>query len=203
TDPDPVKRTIAATLLSRCNTRHTIESLCSALVIETKLYPKLALCDSLASFGKTAVDHLIPLLGKIGENQHLTPSASVFGKKSYPLPRDIAARILIRIGSDAIPALSRLMLQGEQAAVREGIDALGFICFYAPNENMLIDLIKCYNRFQKDDVIRWKIAIALRSFHSLEAERMAEHFISEETISIIREEAAQSMKLNKSGKQNN
>ena len=63
----PVERTIAARLIAHRKNTSDIPGLCDALVKETKLYTKIALCEALASFGESAIPHLLPLLGRIGK----------------------------------------------------------------------------------------------------------------------------------------
>ena len=62
-----------------------------ALKTEKKLYPKIELSELLCSCGQPAIKALIKQLGKIGNNQHKQIPNKQFQKKSYPLPRDLAA----------------------------------------------------------------------------------------------------------------
>jgi hypothetical protein len=165
-DSDPCIRTSAVRALISYRDDKTISILCSALKNESRLYTKIAICETLQKMGKTAANQLSKLLGVIGSNQHTKPSAKVFRKKSYPLPRDIAARTLAHMGHDAMPSLLRILKKGTLPAIREAIDAIGFICFYNPYESGFDSLRACLNRYRDDPMIRWKITIALRSFTS-------------------------------------
>jgi hypothetical protein len=82
---------------------------------EKKLYTKIALSEAIAEYGVLSLKYLIPLLGKIGKNQHKKVALVDINKKSYLLPRDIAARIIIRIGKPALPFLEEILVSGAYA----------------------------------------------------------------------------------------
>jgi HEAT repeat protein len=194
-DSDPCIRTSSARALISYRDDKTISILCSALKNESGLYTKIAICNTLQRMGSTAADQLVKLLGMIGSNQHTEPSAKIFRKKSYPLPRDIAARTLAHMGHDAIPSLLRILETGTTTAIREAIDAIGFICFYDPYESAFGTLYACLSRYQDDPVIRWKIAIALRSFTSKQSIELLDMMRNNDPIPIVRKEAAESKKI--------
>ena len=97
-DEQPNVRSISAKLLQNYPQPEIIESLCNVLIREKKLYTKIAITETLASFGGVSLPFLIPLLGKIGKNQYRTIPEKEFKKFNYPLPRDIIARTIIKIG---------------------------------------------------------------------------------------------------------
>lgn len=161
----PTDRTLAARFLKKeSNIEKTIAHLIKALVLEKKLYSKIELSNTLTSYGKPSVKPLIQLLGQIGTNQHKIVPKKEFKKSNYPLPRDIASRILAHIGKAALPellnSLEKLDIRQQSAA----IDAIGFICFYdyspAPYE-----LLKTHYLQKKDtELIVWKIIRAFSGF---------------------------------------
>lgn len=158
-----IERTIGARLLgSRGDV--SVEYLLMALKTEKKLYPRLEICCSLARIGEPSIDGLIQLLGVIGNNQHQTPSEEPFLKNSYPLPRDIGARTLIRIGPVALPVLCGVLKEDNPTKISEAIDAIGFICSKGGADQYLKTLMTCYNKFKNNDLLRWKLFRAMSSF---------------------------------------
>lgn len=158
-----IERTIGARLLGSRGDK-SVEYLLMALKTEKKLYPKLEICRSLARIGETSIGGLIQLLGVIGNNQHQTPSEEPFLKKSYPLPRDLAARTLIRIGPAVLPVLCGVLVEDHPAKISEAIDAIGFICSKGGADQCLKTLMTCYNKFKNNDLLRWKLIRAMSSF---------------------------------------
>lgn len=158
-----IERTIGARIFA-CRNHEFVENLLTALETEQKLYPKIEICRSLANFGEHSVIGLIQRLGKIGNNQHPTPSDEPGKKTSYPLPRDIAARTLIRIGTKALPALSDVLKEEDPLKISEAIDAIGFICNSGGQDKYLEPLIDCYHKFSSNNLIRWKIIRAMSAF---------------------------------------
>ena len=61
-DKQPYKRTIAAQLLKNYPTPEVIVTLCEVLKLEKKLYTKIAISETLASFGDISIPYLVPLL---------------------------------------------------------------------------------------------------------------------------------------------
>ena len=190
---DPVTRTAVAKRLSLHKSDDVIKALCEVLIHEDRLYTRLSICETLVSFGKDSVQHLASLLGNIGDNRLESVPDAIFRKKSYPLPRDLAARTISRIGKDALPALANILDHGDINAAREAIDAIGFICFAEADNRMLSHLADFARRNRHDDVIRWKTAIVLRAFRTPDAAAFAEEFFADEKNGIIREEAERSV----------
>lgn len=194
-DADPQKRTAAARLLGKRKCIPAIHWLCEALAVETALYSRLSQCEALAAIGSPAVDSLVDLLGKIGSNQHTTLPTRGFYKKSYPLPRDIAARTLSTIGRPALPALQKNMLEGERASRLEAVDALGHICFYAQDIRCEPQLLAAYARYAPDSLMRWKIIRAMQAFHGREVEEILISVILDDPLPELRWEAVRSLGL--------
>ena len=155
---------ISARLITKTKNPKSVHLLCLALEKEKKLYTKIEICNSLVSYGKSALPELVKILGKIGNNQHKYIPKTEFKKNSYPLPRDIVARIIIRIGKDALPLLTENLKSNNTQKISETIDAIGYICFYSRHEEIMIDLINCYRYFSEDELIKWKIIRALSAF---------------------------------------
>ena len=172
----PFERTLGARLLSDCTEILVIEHLVKALIRENKLYPKIEICNSLVTFGKHSVKPLISLLGKIGNNQYREIPEKAFRKKNYPLPRDIAARTLIRIGHPALHDLLKCLMSDDLSMLSEAIDAIGFICFYKWHSKSYTSLIECFNKENINDLIRWKI------FRSMSAFPESENFLNKQNL---------------------
>jgi len=158
-----IERTIGARLLG-IRGDVSVEYLLTAIKTEQKLYPRLEICRSLARIGEPSIKGLVQLLGVIGNNQYQTPSEEPFLKESYPLPRDIAARTLIRIGLVALPVLCGVLVEDHPAKISEAIDAIGFICSKGGADQCLKTLMTCYNKFKNNDLLRWKLIRAMSSF---------------------------------------
>jgi hypothetical protein len=160
----PTERTLGARLLADSKNAKTIDYLINALCIEKKLYPKIEICNSLVSCGQQSIKPLISLLGKIGNNQHKKLPEKEFKKDSYPLPRDIAGRTLVRFGQAALNKLVKVLDGNNQNQVSEAIDALGFICFYNSSPKIYKVLRNSYSKNSQNDLIKWKIIRAMSGF---------------------------------------
>jgi hypothetical protein len=160
----PAERTLGARLLSGNSDLSSIQYLTSALIRENKLYSRIEICNSLVSFGKNGVIPLVGLLGRIGNNQHKDVPENGFKKISYPLPRDIAGRTLIRIGSIALPELLNVLESKDMVSIPEAVDAIGFICFYNYQPGIFAVLKSCFLKNPDNDLIKWKIVRAMSAF---------------------------------------
>jgi hypothetical protein len=160
----PTERTLGARLLANPKDNITISYLVNALIVEKKLYSKIEICNSLVLCGQLSIKPLIELLGKVGTNQHKKVPEKEFKKDSYPLPRDIASRTLVRIGKDALPELIKVLESQNEKQLSEAIDAIGFICFYDYQPKIYSELKDCYLKNNKNDLIKWKIIRAMSSF---------------------------------------
>jgi hypothetical protein len=98
----PVERSCAAIHLRKYQSPTVVDRLCHQLAIEKKLYTEIALCETLAECAELSIEPLVGLLGRIGKNQETKIPETGFYKVSYPLPRDIAARTICRLGIVAI-----------------------------------------------------------------------------------------------------
>lgn len=171
------ERTVGAIIIGQNKYSDCVETLCAALKVEKALYSKIAITEALANIGKAAVLPLVKLLGEIGTNQHKKLPTKPFNKKSYPLPRDIAARTLVKIGTFALNDLEVIFKTGCITQVSEAIDVFGHICFNIKSAQSSLCLLKCYKKYCKHDIIIWKI---LRAFSAFNEEKI--YSILEDTI---------------------
>ena len=191
----PSERTLAVKIISIKKMKEFIPELCNLLVKEKKLYTKIAICECLSGFGIKSIKYLLPLLGKIGRNQHKVLPSKLFEKNNYPLPRDIAARTIIRIGKPALPYLNIILLNGDRIQILEAIDAIGFITFYSKNNISLKPLIKLYRSIKgTDELIEWKIVRAFEAFNTDSVISILQDICKKHKNEFIREEAARSLR---------
>lgn len=129
------------------------------------LYTKIEIQKQLAQYGK--METMCTYLGKIGHNQHKRIPAKVSQKKSYPLPRDIVARIIAHMNPnhflDFIAAIPKLTY----SQLLEAVDALGFFCFYhkeVVNENIYKLVQSLLHQYENDELMMWKLTICLSAF---------------------------------------
>ncbi|WP_282143812.1 HEAT repeat domain-containing protein [Cellulophaga baltica] len=187
------ERTLGARLLKEDNGAKTTELLINALKNEKKLYPKIEICNTLSTFGKLVIPPLIECLGKIGTNQHKKIPEKEFSKDSYPLPRDIASRTLIRIGDKAIPELLKALETTDMILLSELIDTIGHINFNFKTKNIYKPLQSCYYRNKADEVITWKI---IRAFSGIqESEAFLKKLYSEVKKDGLKKEIKRSLRL--------
>lgn len=186
-------RTLAARLIGITRDVACIEPLITALTVEQKLYSKLGICKTLEAYGQESVLPLVQQLGKIGDNQHQDLSDEPFRKDSYPLPRDIAARTLVRMGLVAVPALLEALENGDVKRVSEAIDAIGFINFYETVPECYEHILTCYRLHKKHELIRWKCIRAMSG--CAEAEDFLLELQKVETHPIMKFEIERSLRL--------
>ncbi|SDE75568.1 HEAT repeat domain-containing protein [Cellulophaga baltica] len=187
------ERTLGARLLKEDKGAKTTELLINALKNEKKLYPKIEICNTLSTFSPLVIPLLIECLGKIGTNQHKKIPEKEFSKDSYPLPRDIASRTLIRIGDKAIPELLTALETTDMIALSELIDTIGHINFNFKTKNIYKPLQSCYYRNTADEVITWKI---IRAFSGIqESEAFLKKLYSEVKKDGLKREIKRSLRL--------
>lgn len=158
----PSERALGGLLLS--TEKKAVNELLNALKKEDKLYARLEISNALSKIGQPSVIPLIEELGKIGLNQHKLIPEKEFEKNSYPLPRDIAARVIIRIGNKAIPILVNSLDSITTSQLSEAIDAIGYICFYDYQDDVFDVLKELYFEHHEKDLIRWKFIRAFSAF---------------------------------------
>ena len=188
------ERTLGAKLSMGRSSERLLPLLCELLENEDKLYTKLALSEAIAAYGVLSLKYLLPLLGKIGNNQHKKAALVDLNKKSSPLPRDLSARIVIRIGESALPFLEEILVTGTYAQKCEAIDAIGHIAFnvnkYQSEESLHVLLGEQIN----DELIVWKIIRAFQAFPSKKVEQQLNYMIEKSENEVLKEEAKRSLR---------
>ena len=190
----PQERTSAARVLGRRKHTASIQALSIALENEKSLYSKIAISEALGSMGIKAVPYLIGMLGKIGRNQYKQMPNELFKKTNYPLPRDIAARTIIKIGPPALPALEEILIRGELWQIYEAIDSIGYISFYSHEQRSLKHLFKCLKQHDDDELLTWKIIRALEAFPLPKSKKFLQTFLVSSKNKMLTLEAARSLK---------
>jgi len=197
-------RTVGVNLLSNKYEldEKMVNLFCTILSHEKKLYTKIELCKALSKTSVDSIGIMFSYLGIIGNNQYKDLPKRFFNKKSYPLPRDIIARTFAHMNIEVLPELVTVLKSNNINAIREIIDSIGFISFYNASsfsQEVLQDLILCFNKYIDDDIIRWKIIRAFESFNSRVIMDILTDAYENDPIEIIRYEAKRSLSiLNKS-----
>lgn len=198
-DPLPKNRAAAARLLGDRRCAEAVDALCERLRAETALYARLAVGEALSAIGEAAIPALVSLLGKIGDNQYRAVPETGFYKKSYPLPRDLAARVIIRMGEKALPYLEEAIRQGNHVSRLEAVDALGHIAFNSKNTCSEEFLLVLFRQSAGDDLMRWKLVRAFQSFPSDRVRELLEEIIQTDVSPVMRCEALRSLSLHGRG----
>lgn len=188
------ERTAAARLLQHKKNILSIHSLCQALENERSLYSKIAISKALGSMGVKPLSFLIGMLGKIGRNQYKQTPAKLFKKTNYPLPRDIVARTITKIGPVALPALEKILLKGELSQIYEAIDSIGYISFYSNEHRSLKYLFLCLKQNKDNNLLIWKIVRALEAFPLPKSEKFLQSVVATSKNRILILEATRSLK---------
>jgi hypothetical protein len=192
-----VMRSIAAKIMGERKEPDSLPLLCKALKNETKLYTKIAICEAIECYGITALDYLLPLFGKIGNNRHKKIDVIDIKKKSFPLPRDIIARIIIRIGPSALPFLENTIENGNYEQMIEALDAVGHIAFYHSDCRSLPLLLNLFKK-SSDEFLKWKLIRTFQSFNGEKLESILDEIIRTSQNRIFIEEAKRSLeRINK------
>ncbi|PCI27604.1 MAG: hypothetical protein COB67_08155 [SAR324 cluster bacterium] len=172
--PKPSIRTCAATVLSSRKGTEIADCLCQQLKNEQKLYCKIAISNSLVNIGSLSVQPLLALLGKIGRNQETGIPQKGFNKISYPLPRDIAARILCRMGGGILPEVFAFLENERQPIeLEQAIDVIGHIVY---TSKLTIDsniLIQIADKYSEALMVQFKIIRCFSGF----ADDQTKHFL--------------------------
>ncbi|MEW4153704.1 hypothetical protein Q0N88_28060 [Bacillus thuringiensis] len=194
------KRTIAVKLLSEKEalSDDLIRLFLHTLTQEKKLYTKIELCDALSKGDIQSAKIMVEYLGQIGNNQHKVLPTNGFNKNSYPLPRDIIARTLAHMKKEILRVLLDVLKTNNVIAIREVIDAIGFICFYNKihsNTQIIDALLLCLKENYNDDIIRWKLVRAFESFNDINVIHTLLDIKKNDDQSIIRNEAKRSLRI--------
>ncbi|MEH6891372.1 hypothetical protein V7024_17055 [Bacillus sp. JJ864] len=194
------KRTIAIKLLSEKKDLKDdlIRLFLQTLTQENKLYTKIELCDALSKGNVQSAKIMVEYLGQIGNNQHKVLPTNGFNKKSYPLPRDIIARTLAHMKKEILPVLLDVLKTNNTLAIREVIDAIGFMCFYQKlhsNYQIIDALLLCLKTNFNDDITRWKLVRAFESFNDINVIHTLLAIEKNDGQPIIRNEAKRSLRI--------
>ncbi len=168
-DDNPVKRSVAINILSDdiITDESLIRLVLDRIIIEKCLYVRLEISRTLEKAGRNAADIMIEYLGMVGDNRYEEISGEVSKKKSYPLPRDLIARMLGNMDKEVFPSLVDAIDKVDKNILSELIDAIGFMV-YKNKELSTVENLQIINDIIKDNVynelILWKCALALMSF---------------------------------------
>ncbi len=170
--PTPTTRTCAATALGNHKELEVVAALCQQIKIEKKVYCRIAISDSLVNIGSLSIRPLLALLGKVGHNQETAILQQGFNKTSYPLPRDIAARTLCRMGGSILPDVFRFIKDDKQPfVVEQAIDVIGHIVY---TNKLTIDskaLIQISGKYREFPMIQFKITRCFSGFSDNQAKQ--------------------------------
>ena len=162
-----VERTCAAINLQKFKNLNVVNKLCERLAIEKHLYSKLALCETLVECTALSIEPLIALLGKIGNNHETKIPETGFYKVSYPLPRDISARTICRIGNEALLPLEKFIKSSkDKKAIAQAVDAYGHIVYTNKINQSSIVLRNLNEKYPQNDFLKYKIARCLCGFQN-------------------------------------
>lgn len=188
-----VYRTCAYRILKRSPNNKYLELICERLKFEKALYSKIELCECIVEYGNDAILYLDKLIGVIGNNQHKAIGNYDLNKKSFPLPRDIAARTMIRMGVCVLKYYKSRLSEYEDKQLSEIIDVIGHISFTTGDQTLSDDLITEYNKRNSNTLIKWKI---IKSFQSFDNRQIKNNLLIEQNSSneIIAKEAQRSLK---------
>lgn len=190
---NPKDRSIAARLLGDKKDYKAVEYLCNALKKEKALYTKIEIQNALVKSDILAIPFLINHLGVIGKNQHKKINNDDLNKRTYPLARDIAARVLCQIGPKALPSLKEVIKSGGYKQRLEAIDAIGHITYHYASVGCEEDLMELYGSKDCDDLMQWKIIKAMQSFKSERMQTELKEIIEKGNDEILIKEAKRSM----------
>ncbi len=140
-----------------------------------------------------AIPFLINHLGVIGKNQHKKINNDDLNKRTYPLSRDIAARVLCQIGPKALLSLKEVIKSGGYKQRLEAIDAIGHIAYHHDNGECEEELMELYRSKDCDDLMQWKIIKAMQSFKSERMQTELKEIIEKGNDEILIKEAKRSM----------
>ncbi len=190
---DPKERSIAARLLGDKKDYKAVEKLCNALKKEKALYTKIEIQNALVKSDILAIPFLINHLGVIGKNQHKKINNDDLNKRTYPIARDISARVLCQIGHKALPSLKEVIKSGGYNQRLEAIDAIGYITYHYDDEACEEELMELYRSKDCDDLMQWKIIKAMQSFKSERMQTELKEIIEKGNDEILIKEAKRSM----------
>lgn len=189
---------IAMRVFGDLQDREYVSMLMECLSCEQALYTKIELSNSLELGKEETAIWMCEYLGTIGTNQHTCVPNAVSKKKSYPLPRDIVARILGKMNDSVLACLVNQLPSIDIPAKYELIDAIGFGVFYHRNLSTMDNfrvIYNTYNEFSEDELIVWKLALCCSAFPIPNSIEMLKDIIDSYENTIICAEAKRSITL--------
>jgi hypothetical protein len=161
----PVDRTLGARVLKQLTlSESTVDVLIEALKHEKKLYPKIEISELLTQNEDKSLSKLLPLLGAIGKNQYKSIPEEPFLKKSYPLPRDIIARIIAKMSKNVLAQLFEFAKNANKTQLLELIDAIGFISFYSDSDEFYSQVESIYCQYVESEFVRWRLIRCMSAY---------------------------------------
>jgi hypothetical protein len=186
-------RTSVARILGHRRCLKAIVPLCGCLKKEMALYARISMSEALGEIGEGALPHLISLLGQVGKNQYKELPVKGFYKRNYPLPRDIVARTIVKVGAPALSSLEGVVVGSDRECVLEAVDAIGYISFYEKTTRSASVLMAVYQACGDDPLLMWKVLRAFQAFSSEEVVAVLEAVIRESAYPVLRWEAVRSL----------
>lgn len=200
TSSSACQRTLAARALGQRwpKDQAAVQGLCQQLIREKKLYSKIEICQALSKGGGEAVQQLLPLLGTIGNNQlrelHQCQSSK---KKSYPLARDIVARILAQMPAVYFEQQLEGLKHVTAVQGQELLDSLGYHLFYHPElatDEVYQTLYAYAVTYQSEAVVGWKFLTVCSGFSNQQCGIFLTSQLTHEAV-LYRQEAQRSLLL--------
>ena len=114
------------------------------------------------------------------------------------MSQNIATTFLAHMKEEIIPVLMDVIKTNNIPAIREAIDAIGFICFYNKihsNTQIINVLILCLGNNFNDNIIRWKLGRAFESFNDINVIKTLMEIEQNDSQLVIRNEAKRSLKI--------
>jgi len=190
-------RTLGALLAGCDDDPARAPALLALLANETALYTRIEICKTLARF-PSALSHVLDRLGTIGVNHMRELPTKVFGKESYPLPRDLCARTLIRMdGRAVLDACVRRLATASAETKSELLDVIGHVSFFGKGEHAYGEIRRCVWGEIENHILRYKFAIMLRALASPVAQSDNESLQWTETKEIILAELRRSLEISR------
>ncbi|OFE39440.1 hypothetical protein BGV83_25090 [Bacillus anthracis] len=114
------------------------------------------------------------------------------------MSQNIATTFLAHMKEEIIPVLMDVIKTNNIPAIREAIDAIGFICFYNKihsNTQIIDALILCLGNNFNDNIILWKLVRAFESFNDINVIKILMEIEQNDSQLVIRNEAKRSLKI--------
>lgn len=114
------------------------------------------------------------------------------------MSQNIATTFLAHMKEEIIPVLMDVIKTNSIPAIREAIDAIGFICFYNKihsNTQIIDALILCLGNNFNDNIILWKLVRAFEGFNDINVIKTLMEIEQNDSQLVIRNEAKRSMEI--------